>query len=90
LIYSFLCHETDDILFGTAPVHFLNIQNPQGTMDDYSGPEARIIGGSAVDPFQDRYPYFALMWGLGICGGVLISPSIVLSAAHVSDTTFLG
>lgn len=50
------------------------------------GPQPRIIGGAAVDPNEDRYPYFSLLWGGQgkKCGGVLITPSIVVTAAHVS------
>ena len=44
------------------------------------GKESRIIGGHVVNSL--RYPYFSLMWGSGVCGGVLIAPDIVLSAAH--------
>ena len=33
-----------------------------------------------------RFPYFAQMWGTELCGGALIAPDIVLSAAHVSFT----
>ena len=40
----------------------------------------RIINGQDVVSF--RYPYFSLMYGRGLCGGVLISPRLVLSAAH--------
>ena len=47
-----------------------------------SGPQPRIIGGEAVD--DPRYPYFAMMWGSSLCGGALIAPDLVVSAAHVS------
>jgi secreted trypsin-like serine protease len=47
--------------------------------------QTRIIGGSEVNPSDNRYPYFVSMRGTGICGGVLITPSIALTAAHVSS-----
>jgi hypothetical protein len=47
-----------------------------------SGPQPRIIGGEDVD--EPRYPYFAMMWGRSLCGGALIAPDLVVSAAHVS------
>ena len=51
--------------------------------------QTRIIGGSEVNPSDNRYPYFVSMRGVGICGGVLITPSIAISAAHVSDGKLL-
>jgi V8-like Glu-specific endopeptidase len=32
---------------------------------------------------NDRYPYMISMRGVALCGGVLIAPDIVLTAAHV-------
>ena len=45
-------------------------------------PETRIIGGQNAD--NGRYPYFALMWGTSLCGGALVAPDLVVTAAHVS------
>jgi len=45
--------------------------------------QARIIGGS--DARQDRYPYFVSMidgTGRHTCGGTLVAPDVVLTAAH--------
>lgn len=48
-----------------------------------NGPkQTRIINGTDVlNP--EKYPYFATFWGNGyMCGGTLIAPDIVISAAH--------
>jgi hypothetical protein len=58
---------------------FLTIAHP--FLSWQSGPQTRIIGGEDVD--EARYPYFAMMWGGSVCGGVLIAPDLVVSAAHV-------
>jgi hypothetical protein len=47
------------------------------------GPQTRIVGGDDVET-NERYPYMVYMRGTSMCGGVLIGPDIVLSAAHVS------
>ena len=44
--------------------------------------KTRIIGGSDVE-VGDRFPYFTLFYGSGVCGGVLIAPRFVVTAAHV-------
>jgi len=36
-----------------------------------------------------RYPYFSLMYGRSLCGGVLIAPRLVLGAAHCEDAADL-
>lgn len=62
--------------------------------------KTRIIGGTDVTiPSNEdsassdnnnnnnndfRYPYFVLLHGSNICGGVLIAPLLVVTAAHVS------
>jgi len=43
----------------------------------------RIINGE--DVLEYRYPYYSLMLGEGLCGGVLIAPRLVLSAAHCKN-----
>lgn len=46
-------------------------------------PSPRIIGGTDVKE-SSRYPYFTTVAGYGsFCGGALVAPDIVLSAAHV-------
>jgi hypothetical protein len=48
-------------------------------------PETRIVGGTTASPGQ--YPYFVDLSG---CGGSLISPNVVLSAAHCSDAASIA
>jgi hypothetical protein len=50
-----------------------------------SDPETRIVGGNSAD--YGEYQYYAqLLYSTGIvCGGSLIAPNVVLSAAHCYD-----
>lgn len=45
-------------------------------------PQTKIIGGSS--PPQDRFPYVASLtyFGSHLCGGSLIAPDVILTAAH--------
>ena len=49
-----------------------------------SSAEPRIVGGYGLSD-RSRFPYFAQIWGAELCGGALIAPDIVVSAAHVSS-----
>eukprot|EP00526_Cylindrotheca_closterium_P008967 CAMPEP_0113640084 /NCGR_PEP_ID=MMETSP0017_2-20120614/21034_1 /TAXON_ID=2856 /ORGANISM="Cylindrotheca closterium" /LENGTH=511 /DNA_ID=CAMNT_0000551341 /DNA_START=164 /DNA_END=1696 /DNA_ORIENTATION=- /assembly_acc=CAM_ASM_000147 len=48
-------------------------------------PEPRIVGGTNAR--QNEFPYFVQM---GMCGGALIAPGIVLSAAHCNTIFEIG
>eukprot|EP00816_Leptocylindrus_hargravesii_P011548 CAMPEP_0196808396 /NCGR_PEP_ID=MMETSP1362-20130617/8368_1 /TAXON_ID=163516 /ORGANISM="Leptocylindrus danicus, Strain CCMP1856" /LENGTH=709 /DNA_ID=CAMNT_0042182713 /DNA_START=365 /DNA_END=2492 /DNA_ORIENTATION=+ len=51
-------------------------------------PEPRIVGGESVNP-PNRYPFQVSVvsasgngWAVHVCGGSLVAPNVVLSAAH--------
>jgi secreted trypsin-like serine protease len=51
------------------------LENPQ--------PQLRIIGGDNAN--EDRYPYYVALMRRGgsfVCGGTLVAPDVVLTAAH--------
>ena len=43
----------------------------------------RVINGH--DTKSGRYPYYVHMWQASLCGGALIGPNLVLTAAHCRD-----
>jgi len=65
----------------TEPTH--NLRRHDDVMMPMKKP--RIINGKEV--LVPRYPYFSLMYGRSLCGGVLIGPRLVLSAAHCEDAS---
>jgi len=79
LFFCFGDGNTFQIEQDVSSVDIININNNNNSPKI----QPRIVGGTSVNPAENRYPYFALMWGQGVCGGVLIAPSIVLTAAHV-------
>eukprot|EP01082_Thalassiosira_pseudonana_P003005 g3497.t1 g3497 contig12:2188440-2189856(-) len=71
-----------------APLHHHERKhmNVNGAVKD--GPTPRIIGGDEAD--VGRYPYIvSLQDNVGhFCGGSLIAPDVVLTAAHCSGTNY--
>jgi secreted trypsin-like serine protease len=52
---------------------------------DEADRQYRIINGEEV--LEDRFPYFALMYGTSMCGAVLIGPRLALGAAHCANAS---
>jgi secreted trypsin-like serine protease len=71
-----------------------NLQNSTSRVEGEA--QSRIIGGTPVP--EGRYPYLAALFkrdpknGLmaQVCGGSLISPTVILTAAHCSDSIDLA
>ncbi len=56
---------------------------------DVTRPQPRIVGGTNAP--QNRYPYFVSLlnqYGAHSCGGTLVAPDVVISAAHCNGVKF--
>jgi len=62
-----------------------SLRGSAGDDASFLQPRPRIINGKDVEDL--RYPYFSLMYGRSLCGGVLIGPRLVLGAAHCEDAS---
>ena len=65
-----------------------NSTQPENVFDGI-GPQPRIIGGR--NALEGRYPYFVSLLnqvGQHSCGGILVAPDVVMSAAHCSNIKF--
>lgn len=70
-------HSCCDKQTASAPNACEAAPEPKGTK--------RIIGGESAD--KDAWPWMVFINGdFGVCGGALISPTMVLSAAHCAQT----
>ena len=60
----------------------IRIQNSENTIQGKGRSRARglIYGGDNAE--SGRYPYFVRLVGTGQCGGALIAPEVVVTAAH--------
>jgi secreted trypsin-like serine protease len=62
---------------------YLAISLPSVASQNYTEPNPRIVGGK--DANRDRFPYYVALLRPGFqftCGGTLIAPDVVLTAAH--------
>jgi trypsin len=64
------------------------VAKPSNTATGF-GPQPRIVGGSTSP--EGRYPYFVSLlnqYGEHNCGGILVAPDVVMTAAHCSNIEF--
>jgi secreted trypsin-like serine protease len=63
---------------------YINIQNysPTNNIHLAASQKGKIIGGSVATAGQFPYQVGIFLDGTGFCGGSLIAPDVVLTAAH--------
>lgn len=69
--------------------HDSSLSNLRGSSSQTTVVNTRVIGGNNIE-HAGVFPYFVLLHGNFVCGGVLIAPSLVLTAAHVSFLCLLA
>lgn len=74
-------------LVGTSVTAETDVTSFLNSNDTERNTRGRIIGGTPVDPGE--YPWFALLNGGG-CGGSLVSPEYILTAAHCLNDSIHG
>jgi trypsin len=71
----------------TTTIDVSSLFKESSSSQNHFGPKPRIVGGS--DGEKGRFPYFVSLlnqYGKHTCGGVLVGPDVVLSAAHCAES----